>query len=278
MRRTVTRATVRKEGKIVVYDASLCILGATTPASLNRNISQQSWETGELARFVLLYPEGDMPYSPGSGLENYAPPPTLVSRLATLHHALPKPPDHSGAESAAPASLLALQAQISPEASSAYRAYTRAVTYDLLRAPSKPDVRLHPNYARLHVQAAKAALCLAAIDWADTGAGGAPRITLDHWARAQHIAEGWRASAHRLIDALNRGEDSLTEARILEHLSLRPEGETLRDLTQRTGLRRKAIEDALRALMEAGLVGAERKRRGERGPEATLFRAIGGNP
>jgi hypothetical protein len=84
---------VRSEGKIVIYDASLCTLGATTPASLNRNISLQSWETGELARFALLYPDTDMPYDLGNGLDNYAPSTGLVKRLAALHQALPQPPD-----------------------------------------------------------------------------------------------------------------------------------------------------------------------------------------
>jgi DNA-binding transcriptional ArsR family regulator len=168
-------------------------------------------------------------------------------------------------------------ALISKDAYAAYDAYTRAVTYDLLRARHKPDARLHPNYTRLHIQAVKVALALAAMDWADAGGQGMPRIELGHWARGQAIVEEWRASVHRLIDALNRGEDSITEARILEHLSVHPEGETLRDLTLRTGLRRKAIEDALRALVEAGLVRCERRRRGERGPEANLFQVTEGN-
>ena len=166
--------------------------------------------------------------------------------------------------------------RIAKEAFAAYDAYTRAVTYDLLRGQPKPDARLQPNYTRLHVQAVKVAVSLVAMDWADSGAQDVPQISLGHWTRAQKIVETWRASAHRLLDGLNRGEDSLTESRILEHLTGFPEGETLRDLTRRTGLRRKAIEDALRALLEAGLVKAERKRRGERGPEASIFQLFEG--
>jgi DNA-binding transcriptional ArsR family regulator len=270
--------SVRSEGKIVIYDASLCILGATTPASLNRNINLQSWETGELARFALLYPDADMPYDLGSGLDHYAPLAGLVRRLAALHQALPQPPDPALDDVDRPPVRQALAALISEDAYAAYDAYTKAVTYDLLRAKHKPDARLHPNYTRLHIQAVKVALALAAMDWADAGGQGTPHITLGHWARAQQTVEDWRASAHRLIDALNRGEDSIAEARVLEHLSVHLEGETLRDLTLRTGLRRKAIEDALRALVEAGLVKAERRRRGERGPEANVFQVIDGNP
>jgi DNA-binding transcriptional regulator GbsR (MarR family) len=51
-----------------------------------------------------------------------------------------------------------------------------------------------------------------------------------------------------------------------------PEGLTLRDLTRKTRLRRKSIEDALRSLQEAGIVTSTKQRRGERGPEATVFR------
>lgn len=269
---------VRSEGKIVIYDASLCILGATTPASLNRNINGQAWETGELARFVLLYPDGQMPYDVGNGLDHYQPPTDLVSRLSALHSALPQPPDPLQGDTDQAPARQTLSALISKEAFAAYDAYTRAVTYDLLLDTSKPDARLQPNYTRLHIQAMKVALALAAMDWADGGGKRSLQITLAHWARAQQIAEAWRASAHRLLDALNRGEDSISESRILEHLIAHPEGETLRDLTLRTGLRRKAIEDALRSLAEAGLVKAERKRRGERGPEANVFQVMDGNP
>jgi DNA-binding transcriptional ArsR family regulator len=266
---------LRSEGKIVIYEASLCILGATTPASLNRNIDAQSWETGELARFVLLYPDQEMPYNVGSGLEDYAPPADLVKRLAALHRALPKPPDSLLMDGDKPPERHVLSALISKEAFAAYDAYTKAVTYDLLKAPDRPDARLHANYTRLHIQAVKVALSLAAIDWADAGGKGPLHITLGHWSQAQQIAERWRFSAHRLLDALNRGEDTLTETRILDHLASYAEGETLRDLTRRTGLRRKAIEEALRALIEAGLVREERRRRGERGPESTVYSVAG---
>jgi len=265
---------VRSEGKVVVYEASLCILGATTPVSLLRNISAQSWETGELARYVLLYPEHEMPYLTSVNGTDYKPPANLVKRLATLHTTLPMPPDPT---SRLPEDQTAMQEPIvvymTPEAHSAYNAYTKAVTYDLLRGTHTPDSRLHPNYARLHIQAAKVALSLAVMDWSEQGAAGAPQIQLGHWAQAQQIAETWRAAAHHLLDALNRGEDSRAEARIHDLLLSAADGLTLRDLTRKTGLRRKSIEDALRSLQEAGVIYAARQRRGERGPETILYRA-----
>ncbi len=264
---------VRSEGKVVIYDASLCILGATTPASLSRNISTQSWETGELARYVLLYPDQEMPYSAGTGLEHYLLPADLVTRLTALHAVLPTPvvPAKSKDSDVARQNQEPLLVSMAPDALAAYNAYTKAVTYDLLRGPNAPDSRLHPNYARLHIQAAKIALSLAVMDWSEQGARGAAQIQHEHWAKAQQIAEAWRAAAHHLLDALNRGDDSRTESRVHDLLCSTPEGLTLRDLTRKTGLRRKAIEEALRSLQEAGLVSATKQRRGERGPEATVF-------
>jgi len=262
---------VRSEGKIVIYDASLCILGATTPASLQRNINAQSWETGELARFVLLFPEKESPYNPGGSLTDYAPPSALVSRLKALHTLLPMPARPGAGLEDKPPVLPVVNALICKEALAAYEAYTRVITYDILSSTEMPDPRLHPNYSRLHVQAVKVALVLAAMDWADAGGKGSLQISLGHWARAQQIAETWRASYHRLLDTLNRGDDSLTENRILGLLVSQAYGYTLRELTQKTGFRRKAIESALESLVEAGLVRMEKKRRGERGPEASVF-------
>ena len=54
-----------------------------------------------------------------------------------------------------------MSAQIDRAAFAAYDCYTKAVTYDLLRGTQQPDPRLHPNFARLHVQAMKVALALA---------------------------------------------------------------------------------------------------------------------
>jgi len=262
---------LRSEGKIVIRDASLCIIGATTPASLRRNTDRESWETGELARYALLYPENTLPYDT-SGDEFYNPPAPLITRLKRLHECLPKPPDPILLGDDQPQSLQAHSCQISKEAHAAYQAYAKAVTYDMLRDRAV-DEQLHPNYSRLHIQAVKIATALACIDWCDSGADGNPIVTLGHWAKAQQIAETWRYSLHRLIADMSRTEDDMIETKIMDHLALYPEGETLRDLVRRVHIRRSDIENAIKSLLQSGLITAE-SRQGKAGPATTTYRIL----
>ena len=60
-----------------------------------------------------------------------------------------------------------------------------------MTAPSSAlDDRLRAIYGRLHVQAIKVAILLAALDWADgESAASTRRVNTDHWYRAQQIVE-----------------------------------------------------------------------------------------
>ena len=264
---------VRSEGKLVIRDASLSILGATTPRALAHNANGDSWETGELARYALLYPEQIMAYDLGGATpQEFVPPHDLVARLNALHTRLPKPPDELSLTSDKPAARPAIHCLISKPAHTAYAAYAKAVTWDMLQGDSL-DERLVPNYARLHVVAAKISICLAAMDWSDAGGDGSPIVQLDHWARAQRIAESWRASLHHLVYAIAKSEDAITETRVLEHLLRFTDGETLRELTQRLRLERKTIQDALKSLAESGLVEIQSRQKA-RGPAATVYKAV----
>jgi hypothetical protein len=263
------RRRTASEGLIEISDLSLCILGATTPAALTRNITSDSWETGQMARYALLYPDKRLAYElPDLTPDEFRPPTELVFRLQELHNELPPPPPLENLSGEDIPHRESVSALIQSDAHKAYRAYTKAVTYDMLT--DSLDRRLQPNYARLAELCLKVALSLAAIDWADHDHKGSPVITLGVWARAQQIVEGWRLSLHRLMKAMDTGEDARTETRVLEHLTRYPDGETLRDLTRRTGLKRVAIQDALKSLMESGLVvtGA---RKSTRGPEALIY-------
>ena len=81
------------------------------------------------------------------------------------------------------------------------------------------DDRLRAIYGRLHVQAIKVAILLAALDWADEDGGlPHPKVTVAHWYRAQQIAEEWRASAHRLLADLGENEEGRLENRVLSLL------------------------------------------------------------
>ena len=214
-----------------------------------------------------------MPYDTGTLYpDEFKPPEKLVAQLKALHEKLPKPPDVDSFVGDQPPDPEEISAMIDKDAFDAYSAYARAVSYDLLCGKECPDARLQPNYARLHIQALKIAISLAAIDWADSKEA-APRITIGHWAKAQSISEEWRRCAHRLIDTVDQGEDLLGEMKIYAHLLRYPDGETLSDLVHRTHLSRKLIQDCLGSLMESGKVAPE-ERKGSRGPAARVYKGV----
>jgi DNA-binding transcriptional ArsR family regulator len=258
---------VRGEGRVTIRDGSLCLLGATTPQALLR-VGGGAWATGEYARYGMLYPERIMPFDLGSAdPRTYPPPAALVSRLGRLHSALPMPPQD---EDTRPAPLHAL---FDADAFTAYAAYAKAVTYDMLKEKGVEDTRIHPNYARMHIQAVKIALSLAAVDWADEGANGAIRVTLGHWARGQTIAETWRSSLHHLLAAIDRGDEVGHQDKLLAVLERAEAGLSVRELSRSTHLTYKEIEATLRVLREGGMVEETLRKNPNGGREAVVFRA-----
>src|SRR5690606_19181165 len=96
------------------------------------------------------------------------------------------------------------------------------------------DDRLKGGDGRVHVQAVKLAELLAALDWLKTSEE-TPTGTVDHWHAAQALAEGWRGSAHRLLEQLDRSGEATIERRQQERMlnSIRAKGQQgieLRDL------------------------------------------------
>jgi hypothetical protein len=132
-------------------------------------------------------------------------------------------------------------------------AYEQALR-DLTAPKSDLDDRLRAVYGRLHVQALKVSILLAALDWADTGAHERPVVEKAHWFRAQQIAETWRASAHRLLHDLSENEESRLEARILRLLRAHPAGLTLRIIYKTLKTNRRAAVETLNALEQDGQV------------------------
>ena len=47
---------LRGDGKLIVYNPALALIGATTPARLGRYITDSEWEDGLMARFLCLTP------------------------------------------------------------------------------------------------------------------------------------------------------------------------------------------------------------------------------
>ena len=120
------------------------------------------------------------------------------------------------------------------------------------------DDRLKGVYGRMHVQAFKLATLFAALDWLKTS-DEVPTVTTDHWSAAQTLAEGWRESAHRLLEQLDRSGEAVQEKRHQDRMLtwIRESGQqgyTLRDLYRKMHLTAKAGRQIAQELVKAGLV------------------------
>lgn len=241
-------SNTNNKGLVVIRDAALSILGAATPAELATALSSADWFNGNLARFTLLTPETD--YRERKAVSESLAPIDLANRLKRLHERLPEPPlpDVLGEKKSSEA--WSLVADIWPHVH-AYEQALRAMT-----APSSSlDDRLRAIYGRLHVQAIKVAILLAALDWADSeDSSPRPRVTTAHWYRAQGIAEDWRASAHRLLADLGENEEGRLENRILGLLRACGGSATVRDIYRALRSPRKTVLEALKALEDDGRV------------------------
>ena len=86
---------LRGDGKLIVYNPSLSLIGATTPAMLARYMTDAEWESGLMARIIPLTPtEKEVKYV----VSDHAPEiaqmmESLKSRLLRIHNAFPTPPE-----------------------------------------------------------------------------------------------------------------------------------------------------------------------------------------
>lgn len=241
-------SNTNNKGLVVIRDAALSILGAATPAELSNALSAADWYNGNLARFGLLTPEPDYAERPAS--KDSQMPTDLAARLQRLHERLPEPPLADALGEKRVAEAWSLPADFW-DACHAYEQALRAMT-----APdSSLDDRLRAIYGRLHVQAIKVAILLAALDWADAGDESSRLIVLAaHWYRAQEIVETWRASAHRLLADLGENEEGRLENRVLGLLKACGGSATVRDIYRTLRSPRKPVLETLKALEEDGRV------------------------
>jgi len=196
------RRLTKGGGLVVVRNSYLSFFGASTPASLRRYLLDETlWYGGWWPRFALLFPDAIPPWRDSVDAER---PALLADRLCALYEALPRP---IGGKT-----LEALEVQLGSGVHSAWRAYKKALRYDLLMdAPG----RLRPYYGRLPAKGLKIAILLAALEWAEkTERGEGPTIEFRHWCRGQELAEAWRASAHRLLAAITKSEIDTTAERV----------------------------------------------------------------
>lgn len=266
---------LRGDGKLIVYNPSLSLIGATTPTMLARYMTDAEWESGLMARIIPLTPtEKEVKYT----VSDHAPELTqimegLKSRLLRIHNAFPTPPEWEalyGADD--PVNLPTIDALIEPEVMKHFNAYSQAM-HELTDPRQGLDERLRGNYGRFPVLTIKLSLILTLMDWVENGATGSPRISLAHWARAQILTEEYRASAHRLLAELNVSQDVKNEQKILDFIARssaeRPPSK--RDIHRGTGIKnRKDVYAAVDALLDSGVIEALERKTG--GRSAQVYR------
>lgn len=264
---------LKGEGKLLIRQPSVTVLGATTPARLARSISDMEWEDGVLARFALITPtETSVKRSRSSPLnDDFDPPAALVTRLQGIYNALPSPEEQGLFDEDAP-EMPRLNAGISADALEAYNQYADWM-HESTNPQSGLDSKLVGNYARLPTLALKTALRLAVMDWADDGGKFSPTITLPHWHRAVMIVEAYRESAHRLLNQLDRSVDIQNEEKVLDYIHRWADKlPTEREIHHGTRIRaRKDVKEALDALVEAGEIEPV-DRKNPRGPNTTGYK------
>ncbi len=265
-------SNTNNRGLVVIRDAALSILGAATPAELSTSLTPNDWYNGTLARFVLLTPEPDYAERPAAA--DTALPDGLVQLLRRLHEALPAP--------AGPEAIGDRQPVVEPWSLAATELWEPLHRYEqALRQMTAPaaalDDRLRTVYGRLHVQALKVAIILAALDWMALGEqhDSKPVVRAAHWYRAQQIVETWRASAHRLLHDLGDSEEARLETRVLKLLSSNARGLSVRDIYRALRSPRKPVIEALKALEQDGQVVPELVQTGERGRPSERYRLVG---
>jgi len=266
---------LRGDGKLVIYNPSLSLIGATTPTMLSRYMSDSEWESGLMARFIALTPaKKDMPFvvsEPSPELDRTTE--ILKGRLRRIHDAFPQPPEWDALyTSEETVKLPSIDVLIQADVMQQFNNYSKAM-HELTDPRNGLDERLRGNYGRLPVLTAKLAMILTVMDWVEHGVKDSPRISVAHWGRAQMLAEQYRASAHRLLSELNVSQDVKNEQKILNFIarSAKDRPPSKRDIHRGTGIKnRKDVYSAIDALVESGSVEPVERNIG-RGPKTTAY-------
>lgn len=237
----------RSGGLVSIKNPAICIFGATTPAAMARAATNEDWENGAFARYMMMFRDKPLPFTNHHSI--FKPPKEILKALLFLHTSLPAIKDDFYKDLEGYQSIAA---QIEPDALKQYEAYSKAVRHDLI---DDVDQRLHGNYTRMHLQAMKTALAVACMDWAAAGAQGRPIVTLGHWALGQQMAETSRNSLHRMMPVLSESRDSRTQRDLLTLLKQTP-GITIREIVRASGRSTKDVRSAIEILLESGEIEA----------------------
>jgi len=272
---------LRGDGKLIIYNPALSLIGATTPAMLSRYLTDSEWESGLMARIVPLTPtEKEVKYVVSThSPELLTTMESLKARLLRIHNAFPTPPDWEALyTSDEPIRLKTIDALLEPSVMDHFNAYSGAM-HELTDPRRGLDERLRGNYGRLPVLAVKLALILTVMDWVEDGAKDMPRISEAHWARAQMLSEEYRASAHRLLAELNVSQDVKNEQKILDFIARIQETKppSKREIHRGAGIKnRKDAHASVDALLESGTIEEIDRRSSAGGRPTKAYRLVGG--
>lgn len=212
--------TTRSQGLVIIRNASLSMLGASTPAAMTTHlVNERLWSMGWWPRFGIVCAPEERP----SWREPI--PAKEPSRLRNdLHHLNNRLPVSTWIQPTG-----ALYVCVDDDARHQWDVYNKWCSYDCLG--DGLDQRLYGTYGRLPTQAIKVATLLAAMDWPDTD--DRPCITTAHMGRAIELIEAWRLGAHRALVVATQTEEDVLTLRVIKQLSKAGQnGLTMRDLAK----------------------------------------------
>lgn len=261
----ITASTVGR-GRETVRFPYLSICGPTTPAAMRSHLkNSELWGDGLFARFLFVTP--DAPPVDAFYPSSCETPPALAAHLNKLaFQRLEMPKENITGALQAPA---AIQAAIPADVWQRWKAY-RSGIFTLLAKKAVPE-KLYSLYGRLHTTAIKIATLLAVSDFVDMAEGNPLVIRPEHWARAQILTEGYRASLHRLVDDASHpvdDEDQELEEKIINRVRTSGRNsrrELAQDLHTTAGAQRQRFDMIINQLIKDGVL-VERETKKERGP------------
>lgn len=202
-------------GSDLVTAPYLALLANLTPADLKPFARRGAalWGDGFWARQAFVTPPPDEPRKKGRFPEGArVTPPQLVSKLKNWHQHLGVPTPQvverlseegkgSGKFDLFVEAPSPRQCVLGEGVRDAFYRYDDAL-FDIVEQSDNHD--LDGNYSRMSEKALRVAMLLGSLE-------NGERIEIRHWARAQQIAERWRADLHSLYNDVNGSEQSKGE-------------------------------------------------------------------
>jgi hypothetical protein len=217
------KRSTRGQGRLVIRNAYMSILGASTPRAMAPHITSETlWSNGWWPRHAMLTPDVGFPAYAQPTNSGQPPGDKIIWPLKKLYRRLPEP--------VWPNVATPLTVRLGPGVFQKWEAFSKALSYDLLR--DGLEEQLYGTYGRMPTQVIKLATLLAALDWAAVDDESAsPQIEMQHLHRAIIIAETWRASAHRAIEQSAVADENVKLTRLLRQVGRAgAAGITLREL------------------------------------------------